>query len=194
MLNTYIKNRGTTKTILHENNHNYTNELNWDLDYDGDIANISIDAELDGKPKHFDIKLDNDDLANLLNIESVNTPIHKRLQMDFEEPVYASKPYLIELPQSREPRMDDPNTSVQEFIDRHISSPKTNEIFVPLTIDLKPANKYTLTPKKTHKRRKTHVTHKLYKKTKSKSSKRTKSSKSKSKTSRNKRIPILELL
>jgi hypothetical protein len=182
MLNTYIKNRGTTKTILHKNNHSYTNELNWDAEYDGDIANISIDAEVDGKPKHFDIKLDNNDLANLLNVESIDMPIHKRLQMDFEEPTYMNKPYYIELPQYEE-----------EFVDRHISSPKTNEIFLPLTLDVRPAKKYTLTSKKNHKRRKTHVTHRLYKKTKSKSSKRTKSSKSKTKTSR-KSSPILELL
>lgn len=189
MLNTYIKNRGTTKTILHKNNQNYINELNWDADYDGDVANISIDSEIDGKPKHFDIKLDNNDLANLLNVDSINMPIHKRLQMDFEEPTYMNKPYYIELPQSREPN----DIYEQEFVDRHISSPKTNEVFLPLTLDIRPANKYTLTPKKHHKRRKTHVTHRLYKKSKSKSSKRTKSTKSKTKMSR-KSIPMLELL
>ena len=31
MLDTYIKNRGMTKTIIHSNNHNTINETNWDL-------------------------------------------------------------------------------------------------------------------------------------------------------------------
>ena len=35
MLDTYIKNRGSTKTIIHNNNHNKISEANWDVDYDG---------------------------------------------------------------------------------------------------------------------------------------------------------------
>ncbi len=195
MLNTYVKNRGMSKTIIVDNNHNHINEINWDADYDGDIANISIDANSDGKSNHFDIKLDNNDLANLLNMQTVNMPIDERLKIDFNEPQYAPKTYFIELPtpqlKPREPIIEYPDTTIEDLIDRRITSPKTNEIFLPLSIDNKATNKYTLTPKKRHKRRKTHVTHKLTKKTRTKSSK-TKSHKSKSRTSR--RTPILELL
>jgi hypothetical protein len=53
MLDTFIKNRGTTKTIIHnKNNHqqvNKVNELNWDADYDGKKANISLDFNNDGE-------------------------------------------------------------------------------------------------------------------------------------------------
>jgi len=186
MLNTYIKNRGITKTIIHDNNHNYTNEINWDADYDGDIANISIETESNGKSKHFDIKLDNNDLANILNVHSVNMPIDKRLKMDFNEERYDNEPYFIELPtqnfQSREPIIEEPETSINELIDRHISSPKSNEIFLPLSIDNK---KYTHTARKRHRRRKTHVTHKLIKRNKSNNSRSKYSrTKSKSRTSR----------
>ena len=59
MLNTYIKNQGITKTIIHDNNHNHINQVKWDADYDGDIANLSIDTNTDGKRKHFDFSLDN---------------------------------------------------------------------------------------------------------------------------------------
>ena len=34
MLNTFIKNKGYTKTIIHDNNNNRVNELDWDADYD----------------------------------------------------------------------------------------------------------------------------------------------------------------
>jgi hypothetical protein len=200
MLNTYIKNKGMTKTFILDNNHGHVNHINWDADYDGNTANISIDTDSNGKSKHFDIKLDNKDLANLLNVQSVNMPIEKRLKMDFDESKYTPEKYFIKLPTpeliSREPIIEEPDeTPIEELIDRHISSPKSNEIFLPLAIDTKAMNKYTLTHKKRHKRRKTHVTHKVIKKTKSKTT-RSKSpkSKSKSRTSTSKSIPIFELL
>jgi hypothetical protein len=199
MLNTYIKNRGMTKTIVLDNNHNHINQINWDADYDGDVANISIDSDSNGRSKHFDIRLNNNDLANLLNIHSVNMPIDKRLKMDFDEPEYAHEPYVIELPtpefKPRKPIIEEPDTSIEELIDKHISSPKSNEIFLPLSIDTKAMDKYTLTHKKRHKRRKTHVTHKLVKKTKSKSTRsRSSKSKSKSRISRTRSTPIFDLL
>lgn len=177
MLNTFIKNRGTTKTIIHDNNHNRISEMNWDADYDGDVANISIDTESNGRTKHFDIKLGNNDLANLLNIQSVNMPINKRLRMDFDNPNFNPEPYYIELPtyelKSKEPIINEPEVSIDELID----SPRTNEVFLPLTMDK--IDKYILTPKKRHKRR---ITHKVYKKNKSKSTQNI-YSKSKSKKS-----------
>ena len=72
MLNTYIKNRGTTKTIIHENNHNKVNTINWDADYDGETAHISLDSNVNGRKDHYNIELDNEDLANLLNIPTIN--------------------------------------------------------------------------------------------------------------------------
>lgn len=198
MLNTYIKNRGITKTIIHNNSHNHVNQIAWDADYDGDIANISLDTNTNGKYQHYDVKLDNQDLANILNIQGVNMPIHKRLQMDFNEPTNIPQEYFIELPtydlQPRQPKITEPETtSIEELLNRHVSSPKTGEeLIVPLTIDRK--TKYTLTPKRRHRRQKTHVTHRVYKKPNSKSKSKSRTSKSKSRTSRSKSSPVLELL
>ena len=200
MLNTYIKNRGITKTIFHDNNHNHINQIAWDADYDGDIANISLDTNTNGRQYHYDVKLNNEDLANILNIQGVNMPIHKRLQMDFKEPTNIPEEYFIELPtydlKPRQPKNNEPETSsLEDLLTRHVSSPKTGEeLIVPLTIDRKTMDKYTLTPKRRHRRLKTHVTHRVYKKPKTKSKSRTRSSKSKSRTSRSKSTPILELL
>ena len=83
MLNTFIKNKGITKTIIHNNNKNYVNEIDWDADYDGEIAKISLNVNDNGKIKHFDTKMNNDELAEILNVPSVNTPIDKRLYNDF---------------------------------------------------------------------------------------------------------------
>jgi hypothetical protein len=186
MLNTYIKNRGITKTIVHDNNNSHVNLINWDVDYDGDIANISVNTNTDGKRNHYDISLDNQDLANILNIQSVNTPIDKRLKMDFREPYYREEPYLIELPtQQFEPRK---SKSYQQIVDRKISSPLSGEeLIIPLTINRK--NKNIKTSHKKRRQPKTHITHKVYKKSKSTSKK----SKSKS-NSRSKTIPFINLL
>lgn len=184
MLNTYIKNQGISKTIIHNNHHSHTNEINWDADYDGNMANITIDTDTDGKSKHFDIKLDNNDLANILNVESINMPIDKRLKIDFYKPQYDNEVYFIELPKNVRENMieESPKMSIQELIDRRISSPKSDEVFLPLAIDKKTFNRYTLTPRKRHRRRKTHVTHKLVKRTKSKSSRKSSRSRSRRKS------------
>ena len=97
MLDTYIKNRGTTKTIIHNNNHNKINEIKWDADYDGKIANVSVDLINNGKVGHYDVKLDNKDLANILNINSVKTPIHNRLKTDFKKVRFDRHPSMYNI-------------------------------------------------------------------------------------------------
>lgn len=195
MLNTYIKNRGITQTLINNNNQKQFNQINWDADYDGQKANISFTSDTDGNKNHFDIQLDNEDLANILNIPSVSTPIHKRLQMDFDDsfrrepqllqieipdiktpyisprkPSYLteSKSPLIEEPQTEEETIDELLESIQP--NRYLSSPlPEEELIAPITIDDKTFNNYTLTPFKRHKRPKTHKTYKVYKKPKSSS-------------------------
>ena len=155
MLDTYIKNRGMTKTIIHNNNHNTVNETNWDADYDGDVANVSLDLSKNGRNKHLDFKLTNDDLANMLSIPSVNQPIHKRLKIDFRKPESSFDKIFLELdPESSSDsdsslenmdtlfddnfnldnfNIDDNSSSnvnpIQELL-THISSPKSNEEFI----------------------------------------------------------------
>jgi hypothetical protein len=174
MLNTYIKKQGITQTIVHDKKYNHFNEINWNADYDGNIANISVKSNVDGKRDKFDISLDNEDLANILNIPSVNMPIHKRLKIDFQEPFNKREPYFLEVATPElQPRKPE---TLEEIISTGISSPASDEeLIIPLTIDKKTMDDYILTPRKKHRRRKSHITHKVYKKQKS-------SSKSKSKT------------
>ena len=169
MLNTYIKNRGFSKTIIHDNSQkhneiNAVNELNWDADYDGDIANISVTSNTNGDKKHFNISLDKNDLENILNVPSVDMPIHKRLKMDFSKPVFRHDPsmYKIELPEMESDKM---NNTLQEILEsseprkRYLSTPLPNEeLIIPLSITKK------VTPRRRHRHRKTHKTYRVYKK------------------------------
>jgi hypothetical protein len=182
MLNTYIKNRGITQTLVHNNNDNNFNQIDWDADYDGNIANISISSDTNGNKEHFDIKLINEDLASILNIPSIDMPIDKRLKSDFSEPVFRHDPSLlqIELPYENE---DDNISSVHELLKptkslNYLSSPSPNEeLIVPITIDEKTFDKYMSKPRKY---KKTHKTYKVYKKPKSS----IKTNKSRTKTSK----------
>lgn len=150
MLDTYIKNRGTTKTIFHTNNKNVINETNWDADYDGNTANISVDSTKNGKNQHFDFKLSKDDLANILTVPSVNQSIDKRLIQDFKQPESenifldlvpnsnSSEDFNFILEPTRNNRNNrnnrinnriNKNIPIQDFL-THISSPKSNEEFI----------------------------------------------------------------
>ncbi len=187
MLNTYIKNRGITQTLINNNNQKEFNQINWDADYDGQQANISLTSDTNGNKKHFDIQLDNEDLANILNIPSESIPIDKRLQMDFNTPSFRRAPQIlqIEIPyrktryaRPRQPKylLDRPKPdkeTIEELIqsikpNNYLSSPlPEEELIVPITIDNKTIDNYTLTPHKRHRRPKTHKTYKVYKKPKS---------------------------
>jgi hypothetical protein len=159
MLNTYVKNKGTTQILVRNNNKNKFNEINWDADYDGETANISLDSISNGHKNHYNIQLDNEDLANLLNIPTVNVPIDKRLKMDLERPNHNI--YRIELPSS--------SSTFEDLLtqNNYLSSPMSNEeLIVPITIDSKSSY---LTPRRRHKQKKTHKTYKVYKKRKSSS-------------------------
>jgi hypothetical protein len=179
MLNTFIKNRGSTKTIIHNNhknrNNNAVSEINWDADYDGEVANVSVDLNSNGKTGHYDVKLNNKDLAKILNISSVNKPIDKRLKNDFKNThfnpnmnvIYLDdfiddSPSLNGLAARYNPTVslgdddsEDPISIVQQNPQNtHISSPLTDEeLLVPLTVK---------TPSK-HGRRQHYKTQRVYK-------------------------------
>lgn len=193
MLDTYIKNRGMTKTIIHNNNRNTINETNWDADYDGDVANVSLDLTKNGRNKHLDFKFTNDDLANLLTIPSVKQPIHKRIKMDFKKPQSSFDKIFLEIGSDSDSDSDSSSDSdselenmntifdnkpvsssapIQELL-THISSPKSNEEFIM------PFQDYSLVSEQ--------PVIKLVHRPRSKSSKRSKKSRRSSKKSKSSR-------
>jgi len=208
MLDTYIKNRGITKTIIHNNNRNQIKEMKWDADYDGNVAKISLDLDNNGTHNNYHFSLDNHDLANILNVTSVNLPLERRLKRDFKK-TFRNKPRVyqiefdnIETPESTESpfipneetyRMDKP-LSIEEVLKpvTHLSSPKQNEEFIiPMTIDENINDNFTLTPSRHHRRPRTHKSYsKVYKINRRKSSSKS-SPKSKSKNRRNGFLSLL---
>ena len=109
MLNTYIQNKGQMQTILHNKRREQVNEIKWDATYDGEEANISVSSNTDGAKQDYEFRLDNQDLETMLNIPSVDMPLHARLQKDFTDSAFRYEPtiYQIELPR-RKPAYDMP--------------------------------------------------------------------------------------
>ena len=185
MLNTYIQNKGQMQTILHNKMREQVNEIQWDAIYDGKEANISVSSNTDGAKQEYEFRLDNKDLETMLNIPSVDMPLHERLQKDFDDSAFRYEPtiYQIELPRKGS-TYDVPIEKLVKSAkaDSYLSSPLPNEeLILPLTIDGKRRKKYTLTPKKHHFHRKSHRTYRAYKKRKSSFNSK---SRSKSRTTR----------
>jgi hypothetical protein len=91
---TYIKTMGSAKAYIQRGTQRHANEVKWDVDYNGDNADIDLDIGHNGETTHYKAVLSNEDLANLLNIPSVNEPLENRLQNDFlvERRVYKLEP------------------------------------------------------------------------------------------------------
>jgi hypothetical protein len=183
MLNTYIKNVGSTQTLIGNNCGAHVQEMDWNADYDGNQAKILVNTNLDGNRKMFHYTLDNADLANMLNIDSVKRPLDMRLKMDLKKPkVFRLKPrqYKIELtappltPRApaylSEPEISNDSSALMEMLhsaspNSYLSSPASNEEFiVPVTIDR--STPYMMTPKKRNFLVKTHKTHRVFKRPK----------------------------
>jgi hypothetical protein len=97
---TYIKTMGSAKAYIQRGMQRDAKEVNWDVDYNGDNADIDLDIGSNGEMTHYKAVLSNEDLANLLNIPSVNEPLENRLQNDFlvDRRVYKLEPVSYKRP------------------------------------------------------------------------------------------------
>ena len=59
------------------------NEIQLQGDYNGQIANIHVGVNHNGDKEFVSMKLNNDDLKELLGIQPINIPLEKRLKNDF---------------------------------------------------------------------------------------------------------------
>jgi hypothetical protein len=82
--NAYIKNVGSTQTIIKDNHSEpIFSDVLWQATYDGKKANVNVTTNTNGETTNYSTKLDNNDLARLLDIPSVHGDISERLLSDF---------------------------------------------------------------------------------------------------------------
>jgi hypothetical protein len=68
-----------------KNNKGKMQDIKWDADYDGDVANVQLEITDNNKNKKVKIELTNEDIADMLNVDVVNTDINERLLHDFKK-------------------------------------------------------------------------------------------------------------
>ena len=130
---TYIKTMGSAKAYIQRGMQRDAKEVSWDVDYNGDNADIDLDIGNNGEMTHYKAVLSNEDLANLLNIPSVNEPLENRLQNDFLvdrrvyklEPVSYQRPMPIRVRRTRRYKRRPKTTSSRR---KATSRPKTMRI------------------------------------------------------------------
>jgi len=210
MLSTFIKNKGISSTIIHKDNKNYYNEINWDADYDGEKANISMDINDNGSKGHVEMNMNNDELSEILNIPSVSKTLDKRLYSDFltRRPKHIENDKVIQIyikpkpilhnnnfhfiKQKKKVRFDDNSHNndvvlvynIESLINPSLSEQKYTHISSPGSQEeiLFPLNVVNKHTRRHshHRRPKTHITYKIHRKHKSLQSNSSKKKSSKS--------------
>ena len=79
MDNVYIKSTGFTKTQVNDN----VSATNWNANYDGKDANLSMNINDNGSNEHIKVRMSNEDLMKLFNVPTIQGPIDKRLRETF---------------------------------------------------------------------------------------------------------------
>ena len=115
-----MQNYGSTKTYVMRNGKKHLNKINWNLNYDGDHVLGKVYVNHDNDRKQYNVSLNNNDIAQLFNMNAVNKPIDDRLQDDFFNN-YADMDNLEE----REEREEDENKE-EQFLPIHLTSMRTS--------------------------------------------------------------------
>lgn len=91
----HIENYGYTNTMINKDNKKSNVSMEWEGNYDGNIADLTLKLNNNGNEKVIDFKLDNQDLINLLNIPSQQTSLDERISYDImnQQPLQ-----IIEIP------------------------------------------------------------------------------------------------
>jgi hypothetical protein len=202
---------GINQSFLNINGKKKFNNFKWDADYNGKVANIIFDSNNNGKKKSYNFILDNNDLVNMLNINTNDIPIDKRLNDDFKEsgvPLLNPNPMIIELESppnyvsnyvSQVKKIQEPQIQEPQIQEPQIQEPQNLnnlDFYIPMIVKKQPTRSVISFPKKIKTKRstrlkpKSHKVYKIYKNSKSigylkhkKSSKKSQSSK-KSKSSK----------
>ena len=141
MNNTLVLNSGSTQSVLIKNGKAKTNGLEWNANYNGNIANVDLKLNNNGSEKQFNVEMTNNELEKLADMlvvpRPVNKPIHNRILDDFNENNMFSNmesPMIIELDNIKPDTQSlHPNSN---FL-THISSPNSFEdLMIPFNQQL----------------------------------------------------------
>ena len=145
-MQSYIENKGITKTIISNNGKKDENEIKWKANYDGEKADIKMKFSKNCNKNKMHIQLNNNDLASILGVKPIPIPLEKRLASDFLTRENESDEYESEdddQPIIMHSTSDEPNTSsLEEELSRllHIRpfTPKPKQKGEPILFRITP--------------------------------------------------------
>ena len=137
---------GSAQSVTINNGKAKTNGLKWDANYNGEVANVDLNLNENGREQHYKVEMTNEELekiANMFATRSNDEIIDKRLLADFNE--NNMKPQMIleindinSYRQPRRPRLEMQNPVSSSNYLTHISSPTSFEdLIIPFE---KPTN------------------------------------------------------
>lgn len=88
----YIQHHGYATTTTNDGARSHRQKVEWQGDYDGEVATLDVNLDKDGQRRYWSATLDNEDLARLLSSPANATPLMQRLVADFP---LASRPRRI---------------------------------------------------------------------------------------------------
>jgi hypothetical protein len=147
-MQSYIENKGITKTIINNHGKKDENEIKWKANYDGEKADIKMKFSKNCNKNKMHIQLNNTDLASILGVKPIPIPLEKRLASDFltsenESDEYESEDEYETQPIIMHSTSDRPNTSsLEEELSRllHIRpfTPKSQQKGEPILFRVTP--------------------------------------------------------
>jgi hypothetical protein len=143
---------GSAQSVTINNGKAKTNGVKWDANYNGDVANVDLNLNENGREQHYKVEMTNEELekiANMFATRSDDEIIDKRLLEDFNENNMGPQ-MILEINdinsyrQPRRPRLEIQNPVSSSNYLTHISSPTSFEdLIIPFE---KPTN-YRRRPK-----------------------------------------------
>jgi hypothetical protein len=82
-MTTYVQNYGFTKTTMKNNGSHINNEIKWNGEYDGKVANLDVNINDNGHKEVVSLQLTNNDLIELFGTKPVEMSLDERLYNDF---------------------------------------------------------------------------------------------------------------
>jgi hypothetical protein len=132
----YFESKGEALSVFKVNGKETTQSAEWDVNYDGDLANIKLDTDTNGKKEHKKIKLTNDDINAMLSVPSHDLSLDSRLETDFlssptiiisEEPAYLTTSSFVPISSRRSSSSKSSRkTSSRKSLSRRTSGRKTS--------------------------------------------------------------------
>lgn len=172
----FVHESGINQSFINLNGRNRCKNLRWNANYDGKVANISVKSNNNGNEKTYNFMLDNNDLANILNVNTNDKPIDERLYQDFKQKNMdgnlINKPTIIEFDNGS--NYMPPNIQQMQNI-KGRQDLNDLDLYLPMIIKKQPTNLMSF-PKKISSRRRSTTSSSKRKTTRHSSTRKSKSS------------------